>query len=182
MPPKKNIHLSWKSFIDGDDSYLKVVFEEYYKAMVFTSIHYLKDEEKAKDTVNEIFLKMLEMSISERKQLLGEVDEKLSSFLKVLVKNKSLDLLKVEKNRKAILTSIQSLFVRSSELIEFTDEIYLKMLDILPYQQRIIFDLHLRGFSNEEISEQLSISYNTTRNTLSTAKKKLRKLWFIFID
>jgi DNA-directed RNA polymerase specialized sigma24 family protein len=41
--------------------------------------------------------------------------------------------------------------------------------------------LHLQGFKNEEIANQLNISYNTVRNTLHSAKQRVKKLWQLFM-
>jgi RNA polymerase sigma factor (sigma-70 family) len=64
----------------------------------------------------------------------------------------------------------------------FLEESFHKMLDTLPNQQRIILELHLKGFDTNEIAQKLDISYNTCRNTLSTSKKKIRLLWSTFMS
>jgi DNA-directed RNA polymerase specialized sigma24 family protein len=112
---KKNIFLQtqWRLFIEGNSQCLGHVYSEYFNYLLFTAVFILKSEEKAKDVVSDIFKKLLELNADQRNELLGEVEDKLGTFLKVMVKNKCLDLIKIEKNRKNIITSIQGLFNRS---------------------------------------------------------------------
>jgi RNA polymerase sigma factor (sigma-70 family) len=181
---KKNIFLQtqWRLFIEGNSQCLGHVYSEYFNYLLFTAVFILKSEEKAKDVVSDIFKKLLELNADQRNELLGEVEDKLGTFLKVMVKNKCLDLIKIEKNRKNIITSIQGLFNRSDSNEFFLEESFHKMLDTLPNQQRIILELHLKGFDTNEIAQKLDISYNTCRNTLSTSKKKIRLLWSTFMS
>lgn len=173
---------AWRKFILGDNSCLKVVYEKHHAALLFQAYHYLKDENRAHDVVADIFVKLLEMTPTERNDRLSEVSEKLDVFLKVLVKNKCLDSIRVLDNRKNILGNIHSLFARSSRNHEMTANDFAVMMEFLPAQQRNILQMHLDGFDNNAISEKLNISYNTCRNTLSTAKRKTRELWVTFMN
>ena len=175
------ILVAWREFISGHNPSLKVVYEKHHATLLFQAFYYLKDESRSQDVVADIFVKLLEMTPIERKDKLADVSDKLETFLKVLVKNRCLDTIKVQENRKNILANIHSLFVRSNRHHEMTDNDLAQMLDILPDQQRRILKLHLEGYDNNEISQQLNISYNTCRNTLSTAKKKTRELWATFM-
>lgn len=148
--------------------------------LFLTAFHYLKEESSANDLINDVFLKLLEMPIEARKENLSGVNEKLPVFLKVIVKNKCLDKIKVDKNRKVLLNGISQFFNRSynNEAVKID---FSELIIMLPEQQRIIFQLHFDGYDNQSIAEKLNISYNTVRNTLSTSKKKLRHLWKQFM-
>jgi RNA polymerase sigma-70 factor (ECF subfamily) len=53
----------------------------------------------------------------------------------------------------------------------------LKLLDQLPEQHRLVFNLYeIQGFNHQEISLKLAISESTSRVFLTRAKKKLRVL------
>lgn len=172
-----HIHTNWIKYIAGDNSALSVVYKELHSPLYFTAYHYLQDENEANDIVNDVFLKLLEMSTNDRSVILSEVYEKLNIYLKVMVKNKCLDKIKTDRNRKSIRDSIKVLFNRyeySNGTAEFD---YLELIAALPDQQKQIFEMHKDGFDNQSIAEELNISYNTVRNTLSTSKKKLRVLW-----
>ena len=55
------------------------------------------------------------------------------------------------------------------------------LLNNLPNREREMIELHLQGYKNEEIATQLNISYNTVRNTLHSAKQRIKKLWQVFM-
>lgn len=154
-----------------------MVYNTFHAQLFYTAFHYLKDQDDSNDVVNEIFLKLLEMSISDRVYLLSGVDEKLGAYLKVMVKNRCLDKIRTEKNRNSIQSGIINLFNRYSYNHGMAEADYLELIAVLPEQQRRIFEMHIDGFDNQAIAQELNISYNTVRNTLSTSKKKLRILW-----
>jgi RNA polymerase sigma factor (sigma-70 family) len=171
------IYKSWKKFIEGDNNALGIVFINTRTSLFLTGYYYLKDESATHDIINDIFLKFLEMNYSDRKKNLAGVNEKLETFLKVLVKNKSLDRLKTEKNRKQIISGIIHLFNRSNNNHDTTEIDWIELLILLPEKQRTIFNFHLAGYDNQAIANELDLSYNTVKNTLSSSKKKLRYLW-----
>lgn len=170
------IENEWKNFVSGDNDALEVIFETHYEILLYTAFYYLKDEEQSKDIVSDVFLKLLSFSIQQRNSYLAEVNEKLEIFLKVLVKNKCLDQIKVEKNRRNILSGIFSLSNRYRNTDPLIEKDFQFMIETLPERQKQILELHLQGFDNKEISNRLEISYNTVRNTLHTAKSKIRHL------
>jgi RNA polymerase sigma factor (sigma-70 family) len=55
------------------------------------------------------------------------------------------------------------------------------LIDYLSNREKEILQLHLQGFKNDEIATQLNISYNTVRNTLHSAKQRVKKLWQLFM-
>src|SRR5690554_1631111 len=117
------------------------------------------------------------MSKKDRIHILSGVNEKLEVYLKVMVKNRCLDKINIEKNRSSIRNGIIGLFNRYSYNNGTEESDYLELVSVLPEQQKIIFELHIEGYDNQAIADDLGISYNTVRNTLSTSKKKLRILW-----
>lgn len=172
----------WREFVEGNNECLKEVFICYRSSLFFTAFYYLKNESDSNDIVNDIFLKLLEMSTKERFELLSGVEEKLETFLKVMVKNKCLDKIKVDNNRRDIIIGIKHLFNRSNIGKGMIEDDFKGLLELLPMQQRRIFELHMNGYDNQSISDELEISYNTVRNTLSTSKQKLRQIWVKFMS
>jgi len=168
---------SWLEFIEGNNNSLSVVYQSFHAPLFYTAFYYLKDEDAANDIINDIFLKLLEMSKKDRIHILSGVNEKLEVYLKVMVKNRCLDKINIEKNRSSIRNGIIGLFNRYSYNNGTEESDYLELVSVLPEQQKIIFELHIEGYDNQAIADDLGISYNTVRNTLSTSKKKLRILW-----
>jgi len=161
---------------------LKEIYVSFRSKLVLTAFYFLKDIELAEDIVGDVFHKLLEMDTKERSEKLANVNDKIDVFLKVIVKNKCLDNLKVEKNRKVLQQGIFLMLSRSIHHHPLIEEDFQQMLAILPERQREVLALHLKGFENEEIAQQLNITYNTVRNTLSNGKKKIRELWKTFMN
>ena len=183
-PSKLNqdpIQIAWQQFVIGNNLELEMVFDTYYQPMLFTAFYYLKNEEQSKDMVSEVFTKLLSFSLEQRQRNLANVNEKLEVFLKVLVKNKCLDHIKVENNRKNILNGIYTVLNRSFNIDTFFENDFKLLIDSLPRRQKQVLELHLQGYSNNEISTQLGISYNTVRNTIHTSKSKLKHLYRVFM-
>ena len=179
---REEIHNAWERFINGENAALEVIFITSYQELYMVAFYYLKDEDKAKDVVAEVFKKMLELPPQVRQQKLADLPGKRLTFLKVITKNKCLDSLKQEKNRRQILSGTLALFTRSTTRSDFAEKDFKLLIDVLPLRQREVLEMHLDGYEHQEICDQLGISYNTLRNTLSTAKKKVRSLWKIFMD
>lgn len=171
----------WDLFVNGDNHGLSSIYQAYYDTLLMTAFYYTKNEEKSKEVVSDVFVKLLNYSAQKRIDNLSGVSEKIETFLKVVVKNKCFDNLKVEKNRRGILNGIYHLSNRSINKDNFLIEDFEKMIDILPHRQKEVLSLHIVGFDNHEISSQLGITYNTTKNTLSTSKKKIKNLWKHFM-
>ena len=64
---------------------------------------------------------------------------------------------------------------------KFQFEAFQMLLLELSSREREILELHLQGLKNDDISDQLGLSSLTVRNTLHNAKKRVRKLWNIFM-
>jgi len=63
----------------------------------------------------------------------------------------------------------------------FQQEAIELMLIELSEREQQIFRLHLSGHKNQEIADALQLSELTVRNMLHNARKRIRKLWNIFM-
>lgn len=131
----------------------------------------------AEDTVNDLFLRLLELGMKKRKTLFGRVRANLDQYLKVMVKNRCIDQLRTKSTRKRIEDSIFVQVNRSINEDLLVQKDFQLLLELLPEQQRRVFVMHLEGYDNNDIAQSLTLSYNTVRNTLSNSKKKLRLFW-----
>lgn len=152
--------------------------------MVLLAVGYLKDPEEACDVVMHIFERLI-TNTTRLDQIADSSEEELRSYLMLVTKHRCLDYIKVNKNRMAIQGFLKlrwSQNERNKSIDAFEEEAILRLKAVLADQESRIFDLHLQGFSNEEIATELSISYNTVRNTLTNARNKIRKVWDIFMS
>lgn len=151
------------------------IYSELSPELLLTAYYYLKDEDDAKDIVSDVFERLLKLTDTELSELLNN---NIKGYLFIVVKHKCFDFLKTKKNRASILQNVFYLFNTKTEInTRFEEDLFEKLMIELPNREAQVLQLSIQGFKNEEIAEQLNISYNTVRNTLHEAKKKTRLLW-----
>lgn len=156
----------------GDSKAQLEIYKRYYKAMYNVSLRILNNTAEAEDVMQESFLSAFQRLDTFK----GEVS--FGAWLKKIVVNRSLDILKVRKT----LISIDSApeieddstpedYFRQDEL---SLEIIKKAINELPDGYRIVLTLYLiEGYDHDEISQILEISNATSRTQYHRAKKQL---------
>lgn len=176
------ISSQWKSFIEGNNTVIQDIYLKYHDDLLMHAYSMLSNQEQAKDIVASVYMKLLEMPPKKRKELLADSANHLDQFLHYIVKNKCIDHLRQEKNRiKLQKKRVLPFLPQYSSPDELMEEDISFLLQMVPGQQKKILQLHLDGYSNQDIADDIKISYNTVRNTLTVAKKKVRKLWNSFM-
>ncbi len=150
------------------------LYDLYCTAMYNTAYNFVKREAEAQDIMQESFIKAFKNINSYN----GEAS--FGSWLKRIVINNSLDLLK---KRKIELVSIDDnkVFVAEDDNWEVEDKIPLKFIyeciDKLPLKYKNVVKLYLlEGYDHQEVSEILQISEVASRSQLFRGKNKLKEL------
>lgn len=172
------------SFINGDDEALGELYTLYYSSLIMVVYKYIQNTEKSKDIVGLVFEKLLHLSPSKRQTLFLHPEKGLYPLLLSIIKNKSLDEIRQSKRHQEIEKQIESTNSQISTnaiFVRFEDEAIKQLIEYLSSREKEILQLHLQGFKNDEIAMQLNISYNTVRNTLHSAKQRVKKLWQLFM-
>lgn len=170
--------------VKNDQKYARL-FNLYFDDLIFTAYYYLKNTQDAEDVVSEVFEKLLQITGESKQEDLKISEIEFKGFLHISVRNACIDLLRKQKTRNTILSRIgKSLkFWNQPEAYDkFELEAFDLILEQLSNREREIIQEHLNGLSNREIASKLTISELTVRNTLHNAKKRIRKIWFIFIS
>lgn len=158
----------------------KDIFHEYFQQLCHLSLHYLEDEDEAKEVVQDAFVKLWEI----RKEL--NVESNLRNFLFTLVKNNCLNILK----RRQILLkhhekikwmemhyqyeSLARIGYDYMEFKELKEKIDLA-IEHLPEHCRVVFELsRFEELKNREIAEKLGVTQKTVEAHLTKALKILR--------
>ncbi|MBN2773386.1 MAG: sigma-70 family RNA polymerase sigma factor [Prolixibacteraceae bacterium] len=136
--------------------------------------HFLKDEDEARDVVQDVFLKLWQ-----KRNNLGEI-ENIEAFAMRMTRNRCLDLMRakkvvpineeVERQMKEKTTDVHSK-VELSESAKIIQDLIKKLPDL----QRTV--MHLRDieqYSYDEIAEVTDLQINAIRVNLSRARKKVR--------
>lgn len=161
-----------------DATAFRLLYKNYYKALVCYAITIVGDSESAEDIVQELF-----STIWEKKMLF----QSLTSFRVYLynaVRNASFDYLKhkdVEGNYLQKMLDSHSTSFRIEEEEEegfFSEEVYrqlLQTIDALPDRCRQVFLMYMEGKKNEEIATALHVSLETVKTQKKRAMSFLRK-------
>ena len=160
-----------------DAAAFRLLYKNYYKALVCYAITIVGDSESAEDIVQELF-----STIWEKKMFFRS----LASFRVYLynsVRNASLDYLKhkdVEGNYLQKMLDSHSTTFRMEEEEEgfFSEEVYrqlLQTIDALPDRCREVFLMYMEGKKNEEIATALHVSLETVKTQKKRAMSFLRK-------
>lgn len=151
------------------------LFGRYWKKLYASAYIRLKDEDEAKDCVQEIFIGLWQR----RKQL--SLPESVDGYLYNAVKNRVINLLHArlikEKHLGPYLESIagcQEDDFNSMEAKEL-EAIIENEIARMPEQMRTVYLLSRRDhMSGQEIARHLDLSHQTVRNQITTALKRIR--------
>jgi RNA polymerase sigma-70 factor (ECF subfamily) len=172
------------NYMNGSDESLGELYSMYYSSLIMIAYKYTQNTEKSKDLVGFVFEKLLCFNHSKRETIFLHPTKGLYPLLISIIKNKALDDLKQHKVREEIkkqIVSSTNVISTNSIFSRFEEDAIKQLLYNLPNREKEILQLHLQGFKNEEIANQLQISYNTVRNTLHSAKQRVKKLWQLFM-
>lgn len=156
----------------GDQNALMQVYDAYCNAMFSVACRYLKNEEDAKDAMQDGFLKAFTKLDDYRPEAT------FGAWLKRIIINQCLDTLK-KKQLAFSDVEVSELNVVSEDNWNFDNTItkpeIITAIGKLPEKYRIVVTLHLlEGYDHEEISQILEIPIKTSRTHLRRAKLKLQ--------
>jgi RNA polymerase sigma-70 factor (ECF subfamily) len=142
--------------MDNIEKYFKMYGEEIY---IFLR-KFLKDEEIAKDILQETFLKAMKVSLEE---------EKAKNYLFKIAKNLAINYLRKE-GRLVYEEELLEGNVEDPEYIIENRDIWRPLNEI---EKEVLILYYYKGYSYEEISKKLRIPLNTVKSHIYRAKKKI---------
>lgn len=160
----------------GNEQAFTAIYERYHKLLYVVAYKYLKENDAAKDTVQQIFLKLWEARTA------LSITLNLRNYLYTMLKN---HLLNEIRNRQ---TALEKNYCIAQEAVEYENEILSKLeekemtgrlyeaIDRLPEQKRAVCLYKLKdNLSNQEIAGKMQISIPTVKTHYSQAIKLLRE-------
>jgi RNA polymerase sigma factor (sigma-70 family) len=159
----------------GDQKAQFELYRLYSAAMYNTTLRIVGDPDDAEDVMQEAFLKAF-LKLGTYK---GEVS--FGAWLKRIVVNKSLDFLRLKKDRISLeeVREPEEVPEETPGVIEvaYAADTIKKAIHALPEGYRIVLSfILLEGFDHEEVAGILQISNATSRTQYHRAKKKLIEL------
>jgi RNA polymerase sigma-70 factor (ECF subfamily) len=155
----------------GNVDAFKEFFESFYPSLCLFTNKYLKDPDASRDIAQDAFLSLWNL----KKDFHSITSAK--SYLFKYVKNRSLNYLRDQKQRKSInFEQLGSdVFFRDNLIEEETYQTIYEAIRNLPPQGQRVIELSLDGLTNLEIAKQLNIALNTVKTIKLRAFKSLRE-------
>lgn len=159
----------------GNEVAYDLLYEQYWKKLYIHVLSRVKDEDAAKDIVQNVFI-----SIWERKDTL-EISTSLEQFLFGAVKLKVLNYFRIEKIEERVMEyTLQKLERATVSIHEMSDYLALeKLIEIeieeLPEKMRHAYLMRHAHLSTAEIAKKLNLAEQTVSNHISEAMRRLRK-------
>lgn len=161
----------------GDEQAFEKLFCEYYYDLCSFAYQFTSCNERAKDLVQEVFLKIW----NRRKK--WKVHRSVKAYLLKAVRNSAINHINKRDNRSEvreifsreilqnIKPSVDRKFDKRDELV---DQIWEAVLTMSKRRRRVFILYHRHGLSYSEISEVLEISRKTVENHMGLALKDIR--------
>ncbi|MGL5637494.1 MAG: RNA polymerase sigma-70 factor [Bacteroidales bacterium] len=152
-------------------------FDRYYSAAIIFAKRYLKDDFLAEDAVQSLFIRLWE----QKEKIYSQ--EMVSKYLFTILKHIVLDMLKHE---ATVYEKHKQIREYSTDWIEesITSELESKetamllhdaILKLSPQKQNICSLKIYKGYTNQEIADELNISINTVKVQYTQVLKELRQ-------
>jgi len=153
------------------------LYNKYWKDVYNTAFKRLNDADKAQDVAQDVFVQLWIRSAK-------SPIENLQAYLHVAARNGVFKQLEKESQYLSLPDSAENLessfdHADANMLHEEFVKAFIDLVDNLPFQQKIIFNLRFNeGLSSQEIADKLQISPKTVRNQMGRALSTLRKSLF----
>jgi RNA polymerase sigma-70 factor (ECF subfamily) len=168
------VELQWIEDIKADNyvSYNRLFMEYYDKLRLFVE-SIVADHDSAKDIVQEVFIKLW----TDRKTIMLQTT--LFGYLIQMAKNKALNFVRDEKNRRILLKEKMdednAFWYRCRPESAGFSEVLEECLRHLSVRSReILLMYYVDGYKQKEIAEKLGISVQTVKNQMCISIKRLK--------
>ncbi|MGQ1909449.1 RNA polymerase sigma-70 factor [Marinifilum sp. RC60d5] len=154
----------------------KKLFDSYFPSLCIFAHKFVKDEDSAKDIVQEVFVRIWKSVET------FESEKSMRVYFYMATKNACFDYLKKEQRRRIDGDINEEIYIYDNtvenEIVR--EEVYYQLetaINLLPQKAQRVIRLNLNGLSNKEIAEELDVSVNTVKTHKMLAFKKIRELY-----
>ena len=156
-----------------DQRGMELLFEAYYKSLVSWANTFLNDLGVSENVVQEFFIALWNQEIHRELK-----PETLSSFLRVLVRNRCYNRL-TKRDIFTCFVSVERVDCMFEEYDDSKDQLIAKVMDevaLLPNRSREILNgVFVEGMKYQEVADRYNISVSTVKTLLGTSIRKLRE-------
>lgn len=159
----------------GDEDAFQELFDAYASMVYSVGLRYMKDEDAAKDLMQEVFIKLF------KKLKDFKFDGSFEGWLRKMTVFMAIDELRKKKEiferfdaGSSVGFVAESSLVNALEALEAQD--LLTLIKTLPRVYEIVFNLYaIEGYKHTEIAEMLHISVGTSKSNLHDARRILKE-------
>lgn len=160
-----------------DKNTFKAVFKKYYNPLCNFASTIVNDHKLAQDVVQDVFTKLWD----KRNEICISSNEK--SYLFQAVKNRSIEVLRKQKNDQKVSTidyhdhyDTNNEFEEQARKFMLKEFLYKSIRQLPPKCQEIFVLNKVNGLTYNEIAVDLDISVKTVENQIGKAYRKLREI------
>jgi len=184
----KGVQLLLKKTVNIDDivqgcqanqpKYQRILYEQFAGKLMGICVRYCRNEELAKDALQETFVKIFN-NISSFKS-----ESKIETWMTRIAINTTLNHLRQGKryqfidDNEQVAHSIENQYAIGSDSIEkLSHDELINILQELPDGYRVVFNMYaVEGYTHKEIADELGINEGTSKSQLNRARKHLQNL------
>lgn len=170
-----------KGCVSNNNKSKEMVYKSFYGYLMAIVLRYTNNRDEAEELVNDVFIKVFKaVNQFVFPQETEKAEKAFKGWISKIASRTAIDFLRTKKT-----------FVPLDEVAELAEPItevnvitslnfrdILKLLDDLPEQHKIVFNLfEIEGYSHQEIANLLNIPESSSRVYLARAKQKLRVLY-----
>lgn len=160
--------------VESDSVFFKDLFYRYFDSLVVFAIKLVKNQDVARDIVQDVFLKLWDVQGDFKNELA------VKTYLFYSTKNTCIDYYRKNLKNKQQVELDESICHEEHYLKELLREETFRIIDealeSLGEKSRVIIKSSMMGCTNKEISEDLQISVNTVKTLKFRAYRILRGL------
>jgi len=159
----------------GDEKAFTYIYRNYHKIIYVLAFRYLKSRPMAEDVVQHVFTKLWE----QRSDLFITVS--LKNYLYTMARNHILN--QIRNDNQAIIKNYQLAQSQpdyEDNLLETIENkelmsVFSQAVNLLPEQKKKVWMMKMKkGYSNQQVAEEMNISVNTVKTHYAQALKMLR--------
>ena len=182
MPNSKQTYKATHVVSMDEEKSFDFFFRQYYTSLCFFANSVLHDEEAAKDVVQDCYVKLW------NRHIIKERDSSVKSFLYIIVRNKSLDLLR---KKKVMIKAELQLKNNNNSDSEYFDEVafaemireIFEHIERLPATMQKVFKLYyIEGKKYKQIANELNSSSEAVRKQKTRALKIIRQKLLLLLN
>ena len=166
---RNSIDELWVLFLEGDMKAFHNIYNIHYQMLYNFGLKFLRPA-KVKDCIHDTFLNILRY-----KDKIKNV-KNVKAYLFKSFRNQAIKLLKDDKLEFNLIEGSIPQEEDKRDKEKIVSQLKKLILQLSPREREIIYLKYFQEFNNKEIAELLEIKYQTVRNILADAIKKMRVL------